>query len=931
MILTDILSWLNRHVVAGARLCLDSRLVRPGDVFFACAGRHGDGVRYVADAVANGAAAVVAHAEPDAAHLAGTPVLVVASLREHLGEVAHQWYGAPSEAMSVVAVTGTNGKTSCAQWVAAALNAEGIPCGVMGTLGSHLPGASFDDSGLTTPDVLTVHGTLAAMRDAGAVVVALEASSIGIEQGRLDGVRIDVAGFTNLTHDHLDYHLTLDSYRDAKAALFSWPGLRSAVINADDEAGMAFCAQSKAEHVVAYSTAGSRAADIRAQDLHAGPYGLVFALCTRQGTVQLLTRLVGEHNVANLLLVAGVLQELGWDLSRIGRVLAGLAPVEGRLQWVEPIDNGQVSALPMVVVDYAHTPDALERAIAALRSIASARSGRLLCVMGCGGNRDKAKRPVMGGIAARLADDVIVTSDNPRDEDPAVIVQDIAHGMAIEPVVELDRAKAILRAVWGAQPADVILLAGKGHETYQEVKGARTRFDDRQWACFALTWRQGATLSTDTRRIGPGQLFVALKGPVFDGGDYLDQAAAQGALAAIVDARRPQSDLPQIELGDTRQALLRIAAAWRSLHAPALIAVTGSNGKTTTKEMIASILRAWVGDDASLSTQGNLNNDIGVPLTLLRLTRGHRAAVIELGMNHPGEIDVLADIARPQVALVNNAQREHQEFLHTVEAVARENGSVLRYLPASGIAVFPGDDTYASLWRELAGGRAVLRFGFDATFDVHADQIHVEPTGTSCQVHTPQGTAAVVLHAPGAHNLRNALAAAACAHAVGVPLSCIVKGLDGFRPVSGRMHPRALDDGFQLIDDSYNANPDSVRAAIDVLAQLQGKSILVLGAMGEIGADSQAAHAEVGAYARERGVDALLTLGSEAAHAAQAYGDGGLAFTDLDELVRELEARRPAHVLVKGSRSARMERVVRALEASQHTDKNQEEGNHHVA
>lgn len=931
MTLTDILSWLNRHAVAGAKLRLDSRQVRPGDVFFACAGHNGDGIQYVSDAVANGAAAVVAHAQPDAALLSGTPVLVVAALREHLGEVAHQWYGAPSEAISVVAVTGTNGKTSCAQWVAAALNVEGIPCGVMGTLGSRLPGASFADSGLTTPDVLTVHGTLAAMRDAGAVVVAMEASSIGIEQGRLDGVRIDIAGFTNLTHDHLDYHLTLDRYRDAKAALFSWPGLRSAVINVDDEAGLTLSAQSQAEHVVVYSTAGSPQADIRAQDLHAGPHGLVFALCTRQGTVQLLTRLVGEHNAANLLLVAGVLQELGWDLSRIGRVLAGLASVEGRLQGVEPVDNSQPSALPMVVVDYAHTPDALQRAIAALRGVAAARSGRLLCVMGCGGNRDKAKRPVMGDIASRLADEVIVTSDNPRDEDPASIIQDIVHGMPHKPWVELDRAKAILRAVWSAQPADVILLAGKGHETYQEAKGVRAPFDDREWARFALAWRQGATLSTDTRRIVPGQLFVALKGPVFDGGDYLDQAAGQGALAAVIDARRIDCDLPQIALGDTRQALLRIAAAWRSLYDPALIAVTGSNGKTTTKEMIACILRAWVGDDASLSTQGNLNNDIGVPLTLLRLTREHRAAVIELGMNHPGEIDVLADIARPQVALVNNAQREHQEFLHTVEAVARENGAVLQYLPAAGVAIFPGDDTYTPLWRELAGNRPTLCFGFDASFDVYADQIHVEPTGTSCQIHTPQGGAVVTLHAPGAHNLRNALAAAACAHAVGVPVETIVKGLEGFRPVSGRMHPRALDDGFQLIDDSYNANPDSVRAAIDVLAQLPGRTVLVLGTMGEIGADSQAAHAEVGAYARERGVHALLTLGAEAGHAAQAYGPDGHAYSDIDELMLELNARRPAHILVKGSRSARMERVVRALEASQPTDNNQEEGIHHVA
>jgi murE/murF fusion protein len=928
--LADILSWLNRHAQAGAALRLDSRQVQAGDVFFACQGYGGDGLQHVADAVEKGAVAVVAHGEPDSAALAGTPVLIVPALREQMGEVAHQWYGAPSEAISVVAITGTNGKTSCTQWVAAALNAESIACGVIGTLGSYLPGSSMADSGLTTPDVLTMHSTLAAMRDAGAVVVALEASSIGIEQGRLDGVRIDIAGFTNLTHDHLDYHLTLERYRDAKSALFTWSGLRSAVINMDDATGQRLIEQAVAEHVVSYSMISS-AAHVHAQDLHAGAYGLVFGLGTRQGTVQLLTRLVGEHNVANLLLVAGVLQELGWDLSRIGRVLTGLSPVEGRLQWVEPVaGTAQASVLPMVVVDYAHTPDALERALIALRGIAAARSGRLLCVMGCGGNRDRAKRPVMGDIACRLADEVIVTSDNPRDEDPAAIALEVLQGMSSKPVVELDRAKAILRMIWGAQPADVILLAGKGHETYQEISGARTPFDDREWSRFALTWRQGATMSTDTRRIGPGQLFLALKGPVFDGADYLDQAAEQGALAAVVNARRPESVLPQIALGDTGQALLRIAAVWRSLFTPALIGVTGSNGKTTTKEMIACILRAWLGDEASMSTQGNLNNDIGVPLTLLRMTQAHRAAVIELGMNHPGEIAVLADIARPSVALVNNAQREHQEFLHTVEAVARENGTVLQYLPASGVAVFPGDDTYTALWRELAEDRPVMCFGFDSTLDVYAEQIHVEPSSTSCRIQTPQGSIAVTVHAHGAHNLRNALAAAACALAAGAPLQAIAQGLEAFRPVAGRMQPRVLNDGFQLIDDSYNANPDSVRAAIDVLAALHGKTILVLGAMGEIGADSQAAHAEVGAYARERDVDVVLTFGADAAYAAQAFGEDGQSFDDVDALMLALDAQRPAHILVKGSRSARMERVVRALEA-QHPDKNQEEGNDHVA
>ncbi|MGP1613858.1 MAG: UDP-N-acetylmuramoyl-tripeptide--D-alanyl-D-alanine ligase, partial [Pollutimonas bauzanensis] len=521
---------------------------------------------------------------------------------------------------------------------------------------------------------------------------------------------------------------------------------------------------------------------------------------------------------------------------------------------------------------------------------------------------------IMGRIAATLADSVVLANDNPRMEDPQAIAGQIASGMPRAPRIELDRALAIISAIWTAHASDVVLLAGKGHETYQETKGARLSFDDREWARFALSWRRGLTLSTDSRNIQAGQLFVAIKGDTFDGHAYLAQVQEAGASGAIVAQRDESLSLPQFALGDTRQALIRISTAWRRLFVLPLIGVTGSNGKTTTKEMIASILRAWLGADASLATQGNLNNDIGVPLTILRLNDQHRAAVVELGMNHPGEIALLADIAQPTVALVNNAQREHQEFMHTVAAVAAENGAVIASLPADGVAVFPGDDEYAALWRGLAGRRKVMDFGLAPAFAVHAEQIHAEPTRTLCQLHTPAGSASLVLSTPGLHNLRNALAAAACACAAGASLAAIVQGLEAFNPVSGRMQPRQLADGYQLIDDTYNANPDSVRAAIDVLAQLAGRKILVLGDMGEVGADSHAMHAEVGAYAQERGVDVLLTFGPASAHAASAFGPGAQAFDAIDALTGYLVTLVPAHILVKGSRSMRMERVVRALE-----------------
>jgi murE/murF fusion protein len=916
----EIISWLHRHVASKAHLCLDTRQLQAGDVFFACPGLASDGRAYIQRAVELGAAAIVVHGDgavgaADGAPVVTVPMLEVAGLAELLGEVAHLWYGEPSSAMSVLAVTGTNGKTSCVQWLAAALNAEGIPCGTVGTLGVSLPGGENLGGSLTTPDVLTMHRSLAAMRDAGATAVALEASSIGLVQGRLRHVRIDIAAFTNLTHDHLDYHHTLENYKQAKFALFGWPGLRRAVINADDAAGAELLHSLPSDMVLSYSMQAGLGADVQAEEIQTGPYGLVFRLRTLDGAAQLLTRLVGEHNISNLLLVAAVLQELGWDLSKIARVLATLHSVQGRLQVVEPLDRAvPVRAGAMVVVDYAHTPDALDRALRALRDVAAVRGGKVVCVFGCGGSRDSAKRPIMGRIAAERADVVILTNDNPRAEAPRDIIDQIISGMPLAPRIEEDRALAILSAIWSAAPEDVVLLAGKGHETYQESKGVRAPFDDREWARFALAFQQDSRLSSDTRTLDEGQIFLALKGDAFDGHDYLATALAAGACAAVVERRDASVDLPQFVLGDTRQALLRIATAWRRLFQLPVIGVTGSNGKTTTKEMIASILRQALGEEGSLATRGNLNNDIGVPLTVLRLNRGHLAAVFELGMNHPGEIALLADVAQPTVALVNNAQREHQEFMHTVEAVAQENGSVLTALPDNGMAVFPGDDDYADLWGGMAGDRKVLRFGFNADLEVYADQIHAESTRTLCQIHTPVGNAGLVLSAPGVHNLRNALAAAACALCAGVSLSAIVQGLEAFNPVAGRMQPRKLAGGFQLIDDTYNANPDSVRAAIDVLAQLTGKKILVLGDMGEVGQNGPAMHAEVGAYARERGIDALLAFGPASVHAAEAFGTNARSFDSMESLNPYLFTLIPANVLVKGSRSTRMERVVRALE-----------------
>jgi len=422
-------------------------------------------------------------------------------------------------------------------------------------------------------------------------------------------------------------------------------------------------------------------------------------------------------------------------------------------------------------------------------------------------------------------------------------------------------------------------------------------------------------VSTDSRTIAHGELFFAIRGERFDGHEFVRVAAERGAAGAVVHASGPgTAPLPVIVADDTRRALGRLGKHWRERFAPVLIAITGSNGKTTTKEMLASILRAHAGDGAVLATRGNLNTDIGVPMTLLRMTRAHRWCAIELGMNHRGEIAALADLARPAVALVNNAQREHLEFMGTVEAVAAENATVFAALPANGIAVINGDDPHAEVFRAAAGGRRTVQFGLEARADVSADYV-LKPLASEISLRTPGGETSATLAIPGLHNVRNALAAAACAHAAGIAPAAIGKGLGAFRPYAGRLQVLRAPGGATVIDDSYNANPDSVRAAIDVLAAGGGQTVLVLGDMGEVGEQGADFHLEVGRYAAERGIGALAALGELTAHAVAGFGTGARHFASLEDLTAAVRAQAGAGVtlLVKGSRFMRMERVVAAL------------------
>ncbi|WP_028214076.1 UDP-N-acetylmuramoyl-L-alanyl-D-glutamate--2,6-diaminopimelate ligase [Paraburkholderia mimosarum] len=494
--IADALAWLRAHVAPTAGLHADTRSLEPGDVFVAYAVEGADNRAHIANAIERGAAAVLFQPEgyvgqkPDVSIALAVPQLDLLA-----GEIASGWYGDPSDAMLMVGVTGTNGKTSCSQWIASALTGIGQKCAIVGTLGSGFPG-QLVHTGFTTPDAPQLQRSLGQLRTDGAQAIAMEVSSHALHQGRVNGTSFDIAVFTNLTQDHLDYHLTFEAYEAAKARLFAWPGLRAAIINADDAAGRRLIAATRGKaRTIAYGVetpaADAPVADawLRANDVRATATGTAFHLETSDwGEAQVEVHVLGLFNVSNLLGVLGALLAANVPLVAALNEISKLQPVNGRM---ERLGGRADHDEPLVVIDYAHTPDALEKTLEALRPIAAARGGQLLCMFGCGGDRDATKRPLMGAIAERLADQVVVTSDNPRSESPAAIIDQIVLGMrdAAKARRIEDRASAILQAVRGAAREDVVVLAGKGHEATQEIMGKKRAFSDQDHARLALAAR----------------------------------------------------------------------------------------------------------------------------------------------------------------------------------------------------------------------------------------------------------------------------------------------------------------------------------------------------------------------------------------------------------------------------------------------------------
>jgi len=506
----QVLTWLRQQVNAQANLRSDSRAIEPGDVFVAYALEGADNHPHILNAIERGAAAVlcqldvsVVQAQAGIDAPLGVPLLTVADLDKLAGPIAGGWYEEPSAAMCVLGVTGTNGKTSVTHWLAQALSASGQSCGLIGTLGSGMPGA-LAYTGFTTPNAPQLQQNLATLRRAGAKSVAMEVSSHGLAQGRVNGTAFDIAIFTNLSQDHLDYHQTFAAYEAAKARLFYWPGLSHVVINRDDAAGRRLLDKLHGAkppvRAIAYGIGAPAApfhsdAQLTASGICATANGTAFNISGDFGSGDIEVATLGEFNVSNLLAVLGGLLASGVPFETALAQIAKLQPVTGRMQRIE--GRGQ-QAEPLVVIDYAHTPDALEKTLTALRPTATQRKGQLICLFGCGGDRDAGKRPLMGAIAERLADQVVLTSDNPRSEAPAEIIDQIASGMSAPEQARRvdDRAIAILQTIRAAAPEDLIVLAGKGHEATQEIAGKKRPFSDQDHALLALAARAQHVAST---------------------------------------------------------------------------------------------------------------------------------------------------------------------------------------------------------------------------------------------------------------------------------------------------------------------------------------------------------------------------------------------------------------------------------------------------
>ena len=964
--------------------------VEPGGLFVAIKGLAADGHDFIDEALARGASAIITQKPVRKKSI----IIEVKNTRNTLAAISDQFYLNPSKKLFLIGITGTNGKTTTAFLVENLLSEAGIKVGVIGTLNYRYSGKTFQNP-MTTPESYDLQKILAEMLKSSITHVVMEVSSHAIDLDRICNCRFNLLVFTNLTQDHLDYHKDMNSYWSCKKKLFtqipdqgSANDRVSAVINHNDEKGKELIKLLEASigKSSVLSAGFSNGNSIWPKEIKHDLTGISCKVITPTGSFEFKSPLVGQHNLENILCATGVGIVLNLSLDSIKTGIEAVCAVPGRLEYI-PNDINR-----FIYVDYAHTPDALENVLSALKYSAK---GRIICVFGCGGDRDKAKRPLMGQVAARLCDLTIITSDNPRTEPPMEIIEQIVHGTKKTIphvytltdlsasfrekgyVVEPDRKMAIQLAITVSRPGDIVLIAGKGDETYQIIGNNTISFDDRKEARTALSkleiqsaeyssqghseletqnsqlearnpipWTtaeivkatQGELLcgdlkhsfsgiSIDSRSISVNELFVAIKGDVHDGHSFTSDAIERGVSGLLIDRANTdklpgkesiENSIVCITVNDTTRALGDLAAFNRKRSNAAVVAITGSNGKTSTRKMTAGVVSRRF---STLSTFGNLNNQIGLPLTLLNLNFNHRWAVLELGMNSPGEIKRLAEICSPDIGVITNIGPAHLEGLGSLDAVMQAKAELLKEIKPNGTAVLNADD-HRLLQLADYTSRNVLLFGLSKNALIRALSVKGTGTGLSFTLVLPEESITVDLKTPAIFMVSNALAAAAVGYLLGLTAGEIKEGLEDFKPVKGRMNILKTGKGINIIDDTYNANPDSMKAAINTLMSLKGnnRGILVAGDMLELGEYAESMHRNIGRIAAVSDIAKLYVTGQFAQTVATGAMDEDMNSSDIftgtkEEILEGIKDRiGPGDwVLVKGSRGMTMETIVEGL------------------
>jgi len=937
--------------------------------------------------------------------------IVMDDAAEVIGKVAERFYDEPSKSLTLIGITGTNGKTTTAHLIHDMLNSAGEKCGLIGAI-SVDTGGGMKPAELTTPFAVDLSRSLAKMVENGCTHAVMEVSSHALAQGRVSGLSFTGAIFTNLSGDHLDYHGSMEKYADAKSLLFqplnkpdSW-----AVINMDDAHGMKM-AEACAGHVKIIPVRQSdqtKPADWSVSIENINSYGMELILQHDTNRHSLHTILVGEHNAMNLSQACAAVNACGISITTTTQLAASCHAPPGRL---EPVSTRDDPSGIMVLVDYAHTDDALANALKAVRPLADARGGRLLVIFGCGGDRDKSKRPRMMKIACDLAEVIMVTSDNPRTENPETIVRDILAGIpaqeqehkekAGELFTQTGRRQAIEQVIVDiAHENDVVLIAGKGHEDYQIIGRTKHALDDRIIARYSLLRRisrlqmsntpdennisnifwsstgfatatggqlvsiskgnnkntsprsvnQIPTISTDSRTIQSGEAFIAIAGNNFDGHDYVETAITRGAPLLIINRswwEYNKSSLtckyhenPSIIdespvfliVKDTTAALGDLASCWReSLFntKTKVIAITGSCGKTTTKEILKSVLTVNFHGTTGIKSY---NNEIGVPITILTARPEDDFLIVEIGSNSPGEIHALGSIARPDIAIITNVGRSHLWGFGSVEGVAREKISLFSTLASQNSrAVYPSDNS--KLKPLIPAGICVTTFGQSTSADLRLVNEQISNTNTTCETHfTLHDQSCWSLPVIGKHFVLDTLAVIATARAMGMNDSDIQIGLSNMKLPTMRMEKITLPGNIHIYNDAYNANPESMLASLYTFLKITRRTapnhrILILGEMLELGSATLPCHRElmlkVARLAQRQLIDKAIFIGRafrEASPSGIRFGswkpngptlDWVESIEDETELARITSSLTPGDtVLLKGSRGVGLERVI---------------------